>query len=64
MCLSTPSVPKTGPPPQAAKEPDTLAERKKRQTATQKAGGGSILTGPSGVSNQSLNTGGSTILGG
>lgn len=61
MCMSTPSVPPPPPPPQDVKQPDTINARKKVRPA---AGAGTLLTGPSGVANTSLNTGGSTLLGG
>lgn len=61
MCMSTPSMPAPPPPPQDVKQPDTMSERRKVRPA---AGAGTLLTGPSGVANTSLNTGGSTLLGG
>lgn len=61
MCVSTPKMPAPPPPPQEVKQPDTMAERRKVRPA---AGAGTLLTGPSGVANTSLNTGGSTLLGG
>lgn len=61
MCMSAPKMPTPTPPPQDVKQPDTLAERRKVRPA---AGAGTLLTGPSGVANTSLNTGGSTLLGG
>mgnify|MGYP000882153329 CR=1 FL=1 len=67
MCLmSAPDIPAPAPPPpppQEAKTPDTLsAQRSKRKNAG--FGGGTMLTGPTGVSSGSLNTGGTTLLGG
>jgi hypothetical protein len=59
--MSTPKMPAAAPPPQDVKQPDTMAQRKKVRPA---AGAGTLLTGPSGVANTSLNTGGSTLLGG
>ena len=47
---------------QESKEPDSMALR--RKTRTGNAGGGTILTAPSGVSLGSTNTGGTTLLGG
>jgi hypothetical protein len=64
VCISTPKIPKPAPPPQDAKEPDTLAERRARRQAGGLMGGGSILTSPSGIANSALTTGGNTILGG
>lgn len=61
MCMSTPSMPKPAPPPQEVKQPNTMADRRKVKP---QAGAGTLLTGPSGVANTSLNTGGSTLLGG
>lgn len=61
MCVSSPKMPAPTPPPQEVKQPDTMAQRKKVRPA---AGAGTLLTGPSGVANTSMNTGGSTLLGG
>ena len=62
MC-SAPDIPDPAPPPQEQKAPDTLsAQRTKRKSAG--FGGGTMLTGPSGVAAGSLNTGGATLLGG
>ena len=60
MCMSSPKMPATPPPPQEVKQPTTLADRRKVKPAP---GGGTLLTGPSGVASTSLNTGGSTLLG-
>lgn len=62
MCVSTPRVPKVD-PPQEAKLPDTM-NLKKRNSKAVGMGGGTLLTGPSGVANNALNTGGNTLLGG
>lgn len=63
MCLSKPSIPAPAPPPQEVKTPDTIsAIRSTRKN--QGFGGGTMLTGPSGVSAGSLTTGGTTLLGG
>lgn len=62
MCMSTPNMPKPAPPPQEQKLPDTMSERRKQRQVGM--GGGSLLTGPSGVASKGLNTGGSTLLGG
>lgn len=59
--MSTPKMPAPTPPPQEVKQPDTMSARKKVRPA---AGAGTLLTGPSGVANTSMNTGGSTLLGG
>lgn len=64
MCVSTPKVPAAPPPPQEQKLPDTVNEAAKRKTRAVGMGGGTLLTGPSGVANSALNTGGSTLLGG
>lgn len=62
MCMSTPSMPPPPPPPQEVKQPDSMAMRRaKRPTGM---GQGTMLTGPSGVAAGSMNTGGSTLLGG
>lgn len=62
MC-SSPSIPAPPPPPQDAKEPDSLEARKKAKPVGT-GGNGTILTGTSGVASSSLNTGGNTLLGG
>lgn len=60
MCLSTPKLPAPTPPPQDVKSPNSIADRRRARPT---AGGGTLLTGPSGVASTSLNTGGSTLLG-
>ena len=62
MCLSTPSIPPPPPPPQDAKPADSMATRRNAR----KAGGplGTVLTGATGVTAGSMNTGGNTLLGG
>lgn len=61
MCMSAPSVPKVD-PPQEAKTPDSLADRRKaRQNASAPT---SLLTGPSGVQTAAANLGANTLLGG
>lgn len=62
MC--TPKMPAPPPPPpapQESKAPDSMAARRKVRPMP---GGGTLLTSPSGVASTSLNTGGSTLLGG
>ena len=62
MC--TPKMPEAPPPPpaqQESKAPDSMSARRKVRPM---AGGGTLLTGPSGIAGTSLNTGGSTLLGG
>lgn len=61
--MSKPSIPPPPPPVQEVKQPDTLAARRKggKQVGM---GAGTLLTGPSGVANNALTTGGSTLLGG
>ena len=63
MCMSKPHVPDPPPPPQPPKPPDieALKDRSRRQREGGMAGG-SVLTGPSGVS--MVSTGRSTLLGG
>jgi hypothetical protein len=61
MCMSTPKMPAPPPPPQEIKQPGTMADRRKVRP---QAGAGTLLTGPSGVAGSTLNTGGSTLLGG
>lgn len=60
--MSSPSIPKT-PDVQLAKEPD-LADLTKARKQSGGMAGGTLLTGPSGIDNASLNTGGTTLLGG
>lgn len=62
MCTSTPKMPAPTPPPQEVKQPDSMATRRRRQQTGM--GGGTLLTGPSGVASSGLNLGGSTVLGG
>lgn len=61
MCVSAPKMPAPTPPPQEVKQPDNINARRKVRPM---AGAGTLLTGPSGVASTSLNTGGSTLLGG
>lgn len=62
MCMSSPSIPAPAPPPQESKAPDTMsAQRSKRKQGGM--GGGTMLTGPSGVASGALTTGGNTLLG-
>jgi len=62
MCTSSPNIPPPPPPPQEVKAP-TASLLKRRDTASQVAGG-SLLTGPSGVARNALVTGAPTLLGG
>lgn len=62
MCLSKPKIPAPPPPPQDIKAPDQLATSKGRRKPV--GMGGTMLTGSQGVASGSLNTGGSTLLGG
>lgn len=67
MC-SRPKIPAPTPiaaPPaeQDEKAPDLASTRRKRPASSGMAGG-SLLTGPSGVSNNMLSTGGGSLLGG
>lgn len=64
MCMAPkmPAAPEPPPATQEAKPADTMqARRAKRATPM---GGGSLLTGPSGVAQGASNLGGSTLLGG
>lgn len=62
MCLNSPDIPDPTPPPQDAKAPDAMAQRKNaRKNATSTS---TVLTGPSGVQPGLANTGGNTLLGG
>lgn len=60
MC-SSPDIPPPPPPPQEVKQPDPLALTKKNRKPA--IGGGTMLTGPSGVTGAALNTGAPTLLG-
>ena len=67
MCLggSAPSAPAPPPPPQAPQDPN-LSDLSAARSARQKAAGqaaGTLLTGPSGIDNNQLNTGGTSLLG-
>jgi hypothetical protein len=62
MCMS-PDVPPPPPPPQEAKAADPMQARRTKRPATP-MGGGSVLTGPSGVAQGASNLGGATLLGG
>ena len=62
MCMSTPKIPAPPPPPQEVKQPDTMNQRRKGRPMGM--GGGTLLTGPSGVASSTMSTGGSTLLGG
>jgi hypothetical protein len=64
MCLSKPDIPPPPPPPQEVKQPDV--SRLRDSARRNRAGGmtgGSLLTGPSGVSQGALTTGRTTLLG-
>lgn len=60
MC-SSPKIPAPPPPPQEAKAPDSMNERRQARSGTVSP---TLLTGAGGVARGSLNTGGSTLLGG
>lgn len=65
MCLAkTPDIPPPPPPPQEVKQPDSgaLQDRARRNRAGGMTGG-SLLTGPSGVSQGALTAGRTTLLG-
>ena len=62
MCTSTPSIQPPPPPVQSQKMPDTMSSRRKSNKAG--VGAGSLLTGPSGIANNAVMTGGTTLLGG
>jgi hypothetical protein len=65
MC-SSPNIPPPPPPPQAIKLPDQVqsTESMKRNRASAAVGGGSLLTGPSGIATASAVTGKTSLLGG
>lgn len=64
MCLSSPDIPPPPPPPQAVKQPDSvnITDAMRRNRASSAMGGGSLLTGPSGITNAA--TGKTSLLGG
>lgn len=65
MCSSPkpPAPPAPPPPPQETKSADLNTVRRKRSEPSGMAGG-TLLTGPSGVDNSMLSTGGGSLLGG
>lgn len=62
MCMSKPNIPAPPPPPQEMKQADTVNQRRAARKVGM--GGGTLLTGPSGVTQQGVNLGGTTLLGG
>lgn len=64
MCMSSPSIPPPPPPPQEVKQPDSAnLNANARRNRAGGMMGGSLLTGPSGVSQGALTTGRTTLLG-
>jgi hypothetical protein len=63
MCMSSPDIPPPPPPPQEVKQPDSAALRDRSRRNRSGMAGGSLLTGPSGVSQGALTTGRTTLLG-
>lgn len=62
MCMKSPKMPDPPPPPQPAKAPD-VDMKAMRQRNRNGMTGGSLLTGPSGLTG-GASTGRSTLLGG
>lgn len=65
MCMSkTPKVPDAAPPVQAVQQPEVqvLKDRAKMSRNSAAMGGGSLLTGPSGIA--TVSTGKTSLLGG
>lgn len=60
MCFSSPDIPPPPPPPQEEKAADPV----KRRRPPGQGGSGTVLTGPVGAAPSTLNTGGTTLLGG
>lgn len=58
--MSSPSVPPPPPPPQDAKPADSIESRRAQRKTGPAA---TVLTGPAGVAQGALNTGGNTLLG-
>lgn len=67
MCFpKTPNIP-TPEAPQAIKQPTeaaTMSDSARRSRNSAMVGGGTLLTGPSGVAPSSVSTGRTTLLGG
>jgi hypothetical protein len=64
MCGSSPDIPPPPPPPQETKQPEAAnVKESARRNRTGLVGGGSLLTGPTGISAGSLTTGKATLLG-
>lgn len=61
MCFSSPNIPPPPPPPQEEKPADQTVKRRRPQG---QGGNGTVLTGPVGAGPSTLNTGGTTLLGG
>lgn len=62
MCMSQPDPPKAPDPIQESKTPDFQAQRDARRKRAL-AGGGTMLTGPSGIENAAASMGKPTLLG-
>lgn len=64
MCMSSPKIPDPAPPPQAIKQPEVgvLKDKSRANRSSAAMGGGSLLTGPSGIT--SVSTGRTSLLGG
>lgn len=63
MCTAkTPDIPEPPPPLQAVKQPELNTSARDRKRTVN--GGGSLLTGPGGVTSGALTTGATTLLGG
>ena len=62
--MSTPNIPPPPPPPQPVKQPDSVnaVDAMKRNRSSAAMGGGSLLTGPSGIATAA--TGKTSLLGG
>ena len=62
MCMSQPDPPKAPDPIQESKTPDFQAQRDARRKRAL-AGGGTMLTGPSGIENAAASMAKPTLLG-
>lgn len=62
MCMSSPAAPKAPDPIQESKTPDFQAQRDARRKRAL-AGGGTMLTGPSGIENAAGSMAKPTLLG-
>ena len=63
MCLSKPKMPKAPDPVQEVKQPDLANLRRAKKVSAAMGGGGTLLTGPSGLTGAVANATQNTLLG-